>query len=144
MTFFYLQRVWKTVKCQGKIREKSVNFEVDDKWQPCNNCIANIHRQFCGCKLCYTVAHWFYLMCGHQMKFTAIKTTTTTTQSTVIPVYNFRKDPTISLNYAVFLYNNNDKKMSTKQFSQFESKIRVLKGNQNPANSDPEVISITL
>ena len=22
------------VKCQGKIREKSVNFEVDDKWQP--------------------------------------------------------------------------------------------------------------
>ena len=27
--------VWKTVKCQGKIREKSGNFEVDDKWQPC-------------------------------------------------------------------------------------------------------------
>ena len=23
------------VKCQGKIREKSGNFEVDDKWQPC-------------------------------------------------------------------------------------------------------------
>ena len=23
-----------TVKCQGKIREKSGNFEVDDKWQP--------------------------------------------------------------------------------------------------------------
>ena len=30
------QRVWKTVKCQGKIREKSGNFEVDDKWQLCN------------------------------------------------------------------------------------------------------------
>ena len=26
-----------------------------------------------------------------------------------------------------------------KQFSLFEQKIRVLKGNQNPANSDPEV-----
>ena len=24
----------KTVKCQGKIREKSGNFEVDDKWRP--------------------------------------------------------------------------------------------------------------
>ena len=35
--FFLLtyQRVWKTVKSQGKIREKSGNFEVDDKWQPC-------------------------------------------------------------------------------------------------------------
>ena len=28
------QRVWKTVKCQGKISEKSGKFEVDDKWQP--------------------------------------------------------------------------------------------------------------
>ena len=33
--FFICQRVWKTVKCQGKIREKSGNFVVDDKWQPC-------------------------------------------------------------------------------------------------------------
>ena len=24
------ERVWKTLKCQGKIREKSGNFEVDD------------------------------------------------------------------------------------------------------------------
>ena len=32
---FIFQRLWKTVKCQGKIREKSGNFEVDDKWQPC-------------------------------------------------------------------------------------------------------------
>ena len=23
------------MKCQGKISEKSGNFEVDDKWQPC-------------------------------------------------------------------------------------------------------------
>ena len=29
------QRVWKTVKYQGKIWEKSGNFELDDKWQPC-------------------------------------------------------------------------------------------------------------
>ena len=32
--FEICQRVWKTVKCQGKIREKSGNLEVDDKWQP--------------------------------------------------------------------------------------------------------------
>ena len=30
-----MKRVWETVKCQGKIREKSRNFEVEDKWQPC-------------------------------------------------------------------------------------------------------------
>ena len=35
MIFFICHRVWKTVKCQGKIREKSGNFEMDDKWQPC-------------------------------------------------------------------------------------------------------------
>ena len=28
-------KVWKTAKYQGKVREKSGNFEVDDKWQPC-------------------------------------------------------------------------------------------------------------
>ena len=33
--FFICQRVVKTVKSQGKTREKSGNFEVDDKWQPC-------------------------------------------------------------------------------------------------------------
>ena len=27
-------------KCQGKVREKSGNFEVDDKWQPCTVHIA--------------------------------------------------------------------------------------------------------
>ena len=32
--FFICQRVWKTVICQRKIREKSGNLEVDDKWQP--------------------------------------------------------------------------------------------------------------
>ena len=30
-----MKRVWKTVKCQGKIRENSGNFEVEDYWQPC-------------------------------------------------------------------------------------------------------------
>ena len=35
MIFLIWQRVWKTAKCQGKIREKSGNFEVDNKWQPC-------------------------------------------------------------------------------------------------------------
>ena len=35
MIFFYLSEGMKNVKCQGKIREKSRNFEVKDKWQPC-------------------------------------------------------------------------------------------------------------
>ena len=33
--FLICHRVWKAVECQGKIREKSGNFEVDDRWQPC-------------------------------------------------------------------------------------------------------------
>ena len=32
------QGVWKAVKYQGKIREKSGNYELDDKWQPCQSC----------------------------------------------------------------------------------------------------------
>ena len=35
MIFLMCQRVWKTVKSQGKIRKKSRNLEVDDKWPPC-------------------------------------------------------------------------------------------------------------
>ena len=31
---FICHRVWKTVNCHGKIREKSGKFEVDGKWQP--------------------------------------------------------------------------------------------------------------
>ncbi|WAR11557.1 BBS4-like protein [Mya arenaria] len=50
-----------------------------------------------------------------------------------------QKDPMISLNFAVFLFNNNDKKAAQKQFAAFENKMRALKGNNNPANSDPEV-----
>ena len=33
--FLAVRGYGKTVKCQGKIREKSGNFEVDDMWQPC-------------------------------------------------------------------------------------------------------------
>ena len=32
LTFRFMKRVWKTVKCQGKIRERSGNFEVADKY----------------------------------------------------------------------------------------------------------------
>ena len=39
----------------------------------------------------------------------------------------------------MFLYNNNDRKMAQKQFSKFESKVKGLKGNANPLNTDPEV-----
>ncbi|XP_045191416.2 Bardet-Biedl syndrome 4 protein-like isoform X2 [Mercenaria mercenaria] len=49
------------------------------------------------------------------------------------------KDPMISLNYSVFLYNISDRKLSQKQFSKFESKVKVLKGNANPLNTDSEV-----
>ena len=30
-----LQRVWKMVKSQGKVSEKSGNFGKDIEWQPC-------------------------------------------------------------------------------------------------------------
>ena len=43
---FICQRVWKTAKCHGKIREKSGNFEVNDKWQPWRFCTAKIPHIF--------------------------------------------------------------------------------------------------
>ena len=30
------KRVWKMVESQGKVSEKSGNFEMDIEWQPCN------------------------------------------------------------------------------------------------------------
>lgn len=50
----------------------------------------------------------------------------------------------ISLNYSVFLFNNNDRKMAQKQFGKFESKVKVLKGNANPLNTDSEVCYLFL
>ena len=43
--FLSYQRVWKAIKCQGKIREKSGNYEVDDKWQPCSLSSAELKIQ---------------------------------------------------------------------------------------------------
>ncbi|KAJ8302705.1 hypothetical protein KUTeg_019101 [Tegillarca granosa] len=48
------------------------------------------------------------------------------------------KDPAISLNYALFLYNQNEKKAAQKQFSQFENKLRTRQ-NSNPAIPDSEM-----
>ena len=31
-------RVWKPVESQGKVSEKSGNFEMDIEWQPCHTC----------------------------------------------------------------------------------------------------------
>ena len=30
------KRVWKKVESQGKVSEKSGNFDMDNEWQPCN------------------------------------------------------------------------------------------------------------
>ena len=43
------QMVWKIVKYQGKIREKSGNFEVDDKQQPCLCLFSNWQKQDACC-----------------------------------------------------------------------------------------------
>ena len=40
MIFVFIRGYGK-LKCQGNIREKSGNFEVDDKWQP-YTCICNV------------------------------------------------------------------------------------------------------
>ena len=37
--FFYQSEGMENCKMSGKIREKSGNFEMDDKWQPCNQVI---------------------------------------------------------------------------------------------------------
>ena len=54
--FFICQRVWKTVKSQGKIREKSGNFEVDDKWQPCT--LVKPHREMIKVMLANTMTEF--------------------------------------------------------------------------------------
>ncbi|KAH3798765.1 hypothetical protein DPMN_152368 [Dreissena polymorpha] len=53
-----------------------------------------------------------------------------------------QKDPMISLNYAVFLFNQTDKKAAQKQFSNFESKVKALKDKTSQAFTDPEVQDI--
>ena len=35
MAIIGIKKVWKTVESQGKISEKSVNFEMESEWQPC-------------------------------------------------------------------------------------------------------------
>ena len=37
----------------------------------------------------------------------------------------FSKDPTLHLNYAIFLYNNGDRKSASKQFNLFEEKLKL-------------------
>ena len=32
-----IEKIWKMVKCQGKIVEKSGNFEKENEWQPWRN-----------------------------------------------------------------------------------------------------------
>ena len=36
------KKVWKTVESQGKVSEKSGNFENDIEWQPCIGLYARI------------------------------------------------------------------------------------------------------
>ena len=43
---FLSVRGYGKLKCQGKIREKSGNFEVDDKWQPCNLLISTSEKKY--------------------------------------------------------------------------------------------------
>ncbi|OWF54543.1 Bardet-Biedl syndrome 4 protein homolog [Mizuhopecten yessoensis] len=49
-----------------------------------------------------------------------------------------QKDPGISLNLALYMYNNGQKKEAAKQFKDFEMKMKVLKAT-NPNAGDPEI-----
>jgi hypothetical protein len=49
----------------------------------------------------------------------------------------YRLDPTIPLNYAVFLYNLGDRKAASKVFTNFEERLRTAKQASRPI--DPEV-----
>ena len=53
------QRVWKTVKCQGKIREKSGNFE-NYKWQPCDRGLY-MYLEICLLLFFYLITILIYL-----------------------------------------------------------------------------------
>ncbi|XP_076470019.1 BBSome complex member BBS4-like [Babylonia areolata] len=50
------------------------------------------------------------------------------------------KDPSIPLNYAVFLYNAGDRKMASKQFAQFEQRLKMAKQGQQ--NVDQELMDM--
>ena len=47
-----------------------------------------------------------------------------------------RKDPSIPLNYAVFLYNAGDKRTAAKQFSQFEQRMKMTKQGQQSLDKE--------
>ncbi|XP_033754504.1 Bardet-Biedl syndrome 4 protein-like [Pecten maximus] len=49
-----------------------------------------------------------------------------------------QKDPGISLNFALYMYNNGQKREAAKQFKDFEMKMKVLKAT-NPNGGDPEI-----
>ncbi|XP_060081334.1 Bardet-Biedl syndrome 4 protein-like [Ylistrum balloti] len=49
-----------------------------------------------------------------------------------------QKDPGISLNFALYMYNNGQKKEAAKQFKDFEMKMKILKAT-NPNGGDPEI-----
>lgn len=49
------------------------------------------------------------------------------------------KDPMISLNYSIFLYNSGDKSGATKQFSQYEQRYESMKSSED---IDPEIFEV--
>lgn len=50
----------------------------------------------------------------------------------------FRRDPLVNMNFAIFLYNQGERKGAAKQFTQFEQKFLALK-QSNPNDIDQEV-----
>ena len=49
-----------------------------------------------------------------------------------------RRDYLVNMNYAIFLYNQGDKKSAAKQFKAFEQKFKIAKQN-DPSSVDQEV-----
>lgn len=50
------------------------------------------------------------------------------------------KDPAIPLNYAIFLYNNGDRKLAGTQFAQFEAQVKAAKQSQQ--NVDQQLLEM--
>ena len=46
------------------------------------------------------------------------------------------KDPSIPLNYALFLYNSGDRRLASKQFSQFEQRVKMAKQGQQSMDQE--------
>lgn len=55
-----------------------------------------------------------------------------------------RSNPLVNLNFAVFLYNQGDKKAALQQYQEMERKVNAQVENNSNTEFDPEVLTPSL